>query len=92
LAAIGHPLVGDRTYGAGFATKAALAGPAARSLIDGLRHQALYAYLLAFAHPATGETKHFEHELPDFMHELIDALRQPEPSPGPLPPRSRSIG
>jgi 23S rRNA pseudouridine1911/1915/1917 synthase len=75
MAAIGHPLVGDRTYGAGFATKAALAGPAARTLIDGLRHQALYAYLLAFRHPATGETMYFEHVLPDFLSGLIDALR-----------------
>ena len=75
MAAIGHPLVGDRTYGAGFATKAALVGPAARALIDGLRHQALYAYLLAFQHPATGETMHFEHPPPAFMSDLIGAMR-----------------
>lgn len=75
MAAIGHPLIGDRTYGAGFATKVALAGPAARTLIDGLRHQALYAYLLAFAHPATAETMHFEHKPPGFMNDLIGALR-----------------
>ena len=53
LAAIGHPVIGDRTYGAGFATKPALLPEPARSLAARFPRQALHAYLLGFEHPVS---------------------------------------
>ena len=54
LAHIGHPLLGDETYGTGFKTKAARLFPKAQDALEGLGRQALHAYLLAIEHPATG--------------------------------------
>jgi len=75
LASIGHPVVGDRAYGSGFATKAALLAEPARSLAAGFPRQALHAYLLGFEHPETGEAKTFESALPDDMAALVAALK-----------------
>jgi 23S rRNA pseudouridine1911/1915/1917 synthase len=75
LAAIGHPLIGDRTYGSGFLTKSAtLPGPA-RNLAADFPRQALHAFLLGFAHPASHEEMHFESPLPKDMKSLADALK-----------------
>jgi len=74
LAAIGHPVIGDRTYGAGFATKVALLPEPARSLAAGFPRQALHAYLLGFEHPVTGEEMHFESPIPADIAELVEAL------------------
>ncbi|MEO8669084.1 MAG: RluA family pseudouridine synthase [Bauldia sp.] len=74
LAAIGHPVVGDRAYGAGFATKTALLPEPARTLAAGFPRQALHAWLLGFAHPVTGEERHFESDLPPDMKLLTGAL------------------
>jgi len=74
LAAIGHPLMGDDTYGAGFKTKAALLPPAAQEALAALQRQALHAYLLGFEHPRTGEDLEFESELPPDLAHLRDAL------------------
>jgi len=64
LASIGHPLLGDAVYGAGFKTKAALLPQAAAAALAGLSRQALHAYLLAIEHPATGEEMVFRSALP----------------------------
>jgi len=74
LAAIGHPVVGDRAYGAGFATKTALLPEPARTLAASFPRQALHAWLLGFAHPVTGEELHFESDLPADMKLLTGAL------------------
>jgi len=74
MAAIGHPLIGDRTYGAGFATKAALLPEPARGLAEGFPRQALHAGLLGFEHPGTGEPMRFERPPPADMRRLRDAL------------------
>lgn len=50
MASIGHPLVGDETYGG---------APAA-----GLHRQALHAFRLAFMHPATGQALELRSPLP----------------------------
>ncbi len=76
LAAIGHPVIGDRTYGAGFATKVALLPEPARSLATGFPRQALHAYLLGFEHPASGEEMRFESRIPADMGALAEALRR----------------
>jgi 23S rRNA pseudouridine1911/1915/1917 synthase len=61
FAAIGHPLVGDPTYG----------GEAKY----GLTRQFLHAHRLAFAHPVGGEAMSFESELPDDLTAALDAAR-----------------
>jgi 23S rRNA pseudouridine1911/1915/1917 synthase len=74
LAAIGHPLIGDRLYGAGFATKARLLPEPARSLAAAFPRQALHAYLLGFEHPARGEEMRFESQIPADMQALRGTL------------------
>jgi len=75
MAHIGHPLLGDTVYGAGFKTKANLLPDAARKIVNAFGRQALHAYMLQFEHPRTGEIMHFEVRLPDDMEELANALR-----------------
>jgi 23S rRNA pseudouridine1911/1915/1917 synthase len=74
LAHIGHPILGDATYGTGFKTKAARLGPKARAALEGLDRQALHAYLLAIAHPSTEKSLRFQSELPGDLLRLRDAL------------------
>jgi 23S rRNA pseudouridine1911/1915/1917 synthase len=70
LAAVGHPLLGDDTYGPGFRTKAALLPQAARAALGALSRQALHAYLLAVEHPASGKEMVFRSELPSDIARL----------------------
>ena len=74
MAAAAHPLIGDRTYGAGFATKAELLPEATRAMVRALGRQALHAYLLAFEHPASGKIMRFERPPPADMAALAMAL------------------
>jgi 23S rRNA pseudouridine1911/1915/1917 synthase len=74
LAHIGHPLLGDATYGPGFKTKSALLPPAAREALAALGRQALHAYLLAFEHPSTGQILEFRSELPADLARLRTAM------------------
>jgi 23S rRNA pseudouridine1911/1915/1917 synthase len=75
LAAIGHPLLGDVTYGPGFQTKTALLPESAKAALEALSRQALHAYLLAVEHPATGKAMVFRSELPPDLERLRLALR-----------------
>jgi 23S rRNA pseudouridine1911/1915/1917 synthase len=61
FAAIGHPLVGDATYGG--------------ELKYGLGRQFLHAHRLAFAHPETGEGLSFVSELPEDLAAALAAAR-----------------
>ena len=61
LAAVGHPILGDRIYGGG--------GDDARRL--GLDRPFLHAWRLSFAHPVTGEPIEIREDLPE---ELVSAL------------------
>jgi len=74
LASLGHPVVGDRAYGSGFATKVSLLPEPARSLAAGFPRQALHAWLLGFEHPVSGEDMRFESPLPEDMAEMAAAL------------------
>jgi 23S rRNA pseudouridine1911/1915/1917 synthase len=74
LASIGHPLLGDETYGPGFRTKAALLSEPAKDALEALSRQALHAYLLRIEHPATGEEMVFRSELPPDLAQLRGAL------------------
>jgi 23S rRNA pseudouridine1911/1915/1917 synthase len=75
LASLGHPVIGDKAYGAGFATKTALLAEPARSIAAAFPRQALHAFLLGFEHPATGEEMRFESPLPADMEELVTAFK-----------------
>jgi len=79
LAHIGHPVLGDPTYGRGFATKSALLGPAGRAAVARLERQALHAHLLGFDHPATRRFLEFRSELPADLSRLHHGLRQGAP-------------
>jgi 23S rRNA pseudouridine1911/1915/1917 synthase len=74
LASIGHPLLGDDTYGPGFRTKTALLSEPAKTALETLSRQALHAYLLAIEHPVTGEEMEFRSELPPDLTLLRLAL------------------
>ena len=83
LAHIGHPILGDATYGTGFKTKASRLGPQARTALGALGRQALHAYLLAVAHPETGDALEFQSELPGDLRCLRDALHMESREAGP---------
>jgi 23S rRNA pseudouridine1911/1915/1917 synthase len=74
LASIGHPLLGDTTYGAGFKTKMQHLAPEAREALNALGRQALHAYLLAIGHPVGGRHLRFQSELPDDFARLRHSL------------------
>ncbi len=75
MAAIGHPVVGDRAYGSGFATKAGLLDEPAKSLTAAFPRQALHAFRLGFEHPVTGAEMLFESPPPDDMAALVAAFK-----------------
>jgi 23S rRNA pseudouridine1911/1915/1917 synthase len=70
LASLGHPLVGDTTYGA---KKGRDTIPS--ELVEGLGGVALHAAGLSFLHPATGEVVDLACPLPDRMLTLLSHLR-----------------
>lgn len=74
MAHIGHPLLGDATYGAGFKSAAARLPPAAREALAALGRQALHAHCLGFEHPRSGRKLRFQSPLPADMAELVSAL------------------
>ena len=75
LAHIGHPLMGDGTYGPHFKTKASHLGPASQAALAALGRQALHAYLLVLEHPKTGEILRWESPLPKDLLLLQNTLR-----------------
>ncbi len=74
MAHLGHPLLGDETYGAGFKSRANKLTLLAQKAFHALGRQALHACELGFKHPVSGERLTFTSELPNDMRELIDAL------------------
>ena len=65
MAHIGHPLLGDFTYGAPSPDK-------------GLEGQCLHARRLRFVHPTSGELVELETPLPDYFTEVLKRLGNPE--------------
>ena len=72
LASIGHPIVGDATYGGRRRAATAPAGV----ILAGCPRQALHAARLAFVHPATRALMAIEAPLPGDLAEVVDALRK----------------
>jgi 23S rRNA pseudouridine1911/1915/1917 synthase len=75
MASIGHPLLGDSVYGAGYKTKASQLSDGAKDALAALGRQALHAAALGFEHPITGETLRFERLPPESFSRLVNALR-----------------
>ena len=75
MAHIGHPVIGDTTYGGGIsgARRAAL-NKETLSFIKDLQGQALHAFELGFRHPGSTESVKFLSKLPIEMSELIALL------------------
>ncbi len=65
LAAIGHPILGDRAYGGG--------GDDARAL--GLDRPFLHSWRLSFGHPVTGARISLEEDLPEELVLALERLR-----------------
>ena len=61
MASIGHPLLGDFTYGAPSPEK-------------GLEGQCLHARRLCFVHPRTGKSMCLETGLPDYFIDVLSRL------------------
>jgi len=75
LSEMNLPVVGDPVYG-GFKKSNALGDSGLRSLVQGLKRQALHARLLGFIHPVTGEQMEFSSPLPDDMATILDYLNK----------------
>jgi 23S rRNA pseudouridine1911/1915/1917 synthase len=77
LAHIGHPLLGDKVYGTGFAASARRLSPEAQAALARLGRQALHAAVLAFEHPVSKRRMRFESPLPGDLADLKQALGTP---------------
>jgi len=75
LAAIGHPVVGDKVYGSSKRVNA-IVDPAVKARLKGMGRQALHAARLCFIHPGTGREMEFSAPLPEDMAELCTFLRE----------------
>ena len=76
LSSIGHPVLGDRTYG--FKT-----GSVPRELLDLMGEcNMLVAYRLGFFHPSSGERMEFEIEDPEPFRRVLKKIRELEGSLG----------
>jgi len=64
MAKIGHPLIGDPTYGKATQARRGRLAPAARAAANAFPRQALHATLLGFSHPRTGEFLSWHSESP----------------------------
>jgi len=74
MSAIGHPLVGDETYGGVNAIKR-LKDKELVEIVKVISRPALHAYKLGFQHPGTGEMVEFEAPIaPDFSS-LLEQLK-----------------
>lgn len=62
MAAIRHPIAGDRVYGASGSVR--------------FKRQALHSHILSFRHPASGRQMTFTSDLPADMEELVERLRR----------------
>lgn len=73
-AAIGHPVVGDATYGGKRRWKDLARGPK-QDVLKAVRRQMLHGWRISFVHPRTGQWMNFESPLPKDMASLLESLR-----------------
>lgn len=75
MAHVGHPLLGDAVYGAGFRTSAKKLSETSKEALNALNRQALHATSLGFEHPRTGRQMRFDSPAPDDFGRLLASLR-----------------
>uniref|UniRef100_UPI00403EFBFE RluA family pseudouridine synthase n=1 Tax=Hyphomicrobium sp. ghe19 TaxID=2682968 RepID=UPI00403EFBFE len=81
LAHIGHPVLGDPTYGAGFKTRLGSLPAKAKDVASSLTRQALHAAELEFEHPISGKKLKFSSKLPADLEQLGEALKPTQDKP-----------
>ena len=74
LSHIGHPIVGDSTYGGRKKFAPGSSGLVLKK-IAGFKRQALHAAQLELTHPSTNKAISFESEIPSDMEDLMSALK-----------------
>ncbi len=74
-AAVGHPIVGDKTYGFKKPCRQ-FSNPAVKGAIAAVSRQLLHAWQLALVHPESGEKMQFEAPIPADMAEFIKTCAQ----------------
>ncbi|WP_249209071.1 RluA family pseudouridine synthase [Magnetospirillum sulfuroxidans] len=74
MTSIGHPLVGDQTYGRSRSAKLRHLSDSARHALSSFPRQALHAATLGFNHPVSGAILRFESNLPNDFNWLISIL------------------
>lgn len=79
LAHLGHPVMGDAVYGAGYKASAHRLPESAKAALQRLGRQALHAAELGFVHPVTGRPLHFTSPRPHDMDALYRALKNAAP-------------
>jgi 23S rRNA pseudouridine1911/1915/1917 synthase len=75
LSAIGHPVLGDQTYGNAVKRLQGIQNTHLRSRLKGMKRQALHAGNLGFVHPVTGRFIEFSSPLPEDMSGICAFLR-----------------
>ncbi|MGQ0456509.1 MAG: RluA family pseudouridine synthase [Hyphomicrobium sp.] len=88
LAHIGHPILGDASYGAGFRTRIDRLQSPAREEVELLARQALHAAELGFHHPRSGKKMSFVSDLPSDLRTVLNSLQA---SSGNLPPTEMRV-
>ena len=74
MASIGHPIIGDSTYGSNRRRSMRGVPTDIAAFLREFPRQALHARTLGFIHPVTEKTLRFERPPPDDFQELLDAL------------------
>ena len=74
MTSLGHPLVGDSTYGRSRAGRTKTLSVEARERLALFPRQALHAYLLGFIHPSSGEHLSFKSSIPIDINLLLKFL------------------
>lgn len=72
---IGHPLLGDQTYGKPL-SKSSFKNKDFWKALNTFKRQALHAVTLGFEHPETGERMVFKSESPPDMQKILSILRK----------------
>ncbi len=77
FSSLGHPVVGDETYGGGKGREAGFMGEGrkqARRILTLIDRQALHAHRLSFTHPVTGEEMSFTSPVPGDFRSVLAFL------------------
>jgi 23S rRNA pseudouridine1911/1915/1917 synthase len=74
LTSLGHPLVGDSTYGGGGRKSASALPVPLQGALNGLGRPALHAAVLGFIHPTTNQLLRFDAPMPEDLAKLLKLL------------------